>query len=188
MTEVQRSTPKSHSVRRNAGYVVLLVICLSLLYLLVVRNMRFFLVPSSSMEPTLKPADYLLTLDDEEYRRGDIIVFDDPAEPGSHLVKRIVGVAGDTVRVFDGALFINNEYASEPYIREHMDYFMDDYTVPEGEIFVLGDNRNYSEDSHIWMQKSVSLDTVVGRVRLVYLPFDRMQRIHQFPLTNALGQ
>lgn len=175
-------------LRRNVGYSVLLVVCLALLYLLVGRNMKFFLVPSSSMEPTLLPADYLLTLSEKTYQRGDIIVFDDPMEPGSHLVKRIVGLPGDTVEIFDGVLLINGEYASEPFTREPMDYTMDPFTVPEGEVFVLGDNRNYSDDSHVWADKSIGLDTIVGRVRLVYLPFDRMHFVDRFPLRNLSGE
>ena len=174
--------------RKNIGYSVLLAVCLVLLYLLVVRNMRFFLVPSSSMEPTLLPADYLLTLADDTYERGDVIVIDDPEEEGSHLVKRLIGLPGDVVSVFDGALFINGKYASEPYWKEPMDYSMESYTVPGHEIFVLGDNRNYSDDSHLWKDKSVDLATVVGRVRLVYLPFDRIHRVDRFPLTEVLRQ
>lgn len=189
MTERPADIPAAkHSRRRNVGYAVLLVVCLVLLYLLVGRNMKFFLVPSSSMEPTLLPADYLLTLAEDTYRRGDIIVFDDPVERGSHLVKRIVGLPGDVVRVFEGALYLNGEYASEPFTKEPMDYSMERFTVPENEVFVLGDNRNYSDDSHIWTDKSISLDTVVGRVRLVYLPFDRMHVVRRFPLVNVSGE
>lgn len=189
MTDSPAATPtEKRGLRRNAGYVVLLVICLALLYLLVGRNMKFFLVPSSSMEPTLLPSDYMLTLAEDAYARGDIVVFDDPIEPGSHLVKRIVGLPGDVIRVLDGALFLNGEYASEPYTKEPMDYMMEDFRVPENEIFVLGDNRNYSDDSHVWPHRSVGLNTVVGRVRLVYLPFDRIHNVPRFPLRNVSGQ
>lgn len=188
MTDIPQETSRKKHLRRNVGYTILLIVCLVLLYLLVGRSMRFFLVPSSSMEPTLLPSDYLLTLSESQYQRGDIVVFDDPVEKGSHLVKRIVGLPGDVISIFDGALFLNGEYASEPYTKDTMEYVVEDYTVPENKIFVLGDNRNDSDDSHMWPERSVDLAAVVGRVRLVYLPFDRIHFVDRFALQNLSGQ
>jgi hypothetical protein len=65
-----------------------------------------------------------------------------------------------------------------------MDYLLQVYQVGPDEVFVLGDNRNYSEDSHIW-RAGIELSKIVGRVRLVYLPFNRIQRIGRFPLRTV---
>ncbi|MCH7959110.1 MAG: signal peptidase I [Candidatus Hydrogenedentes bacterium] len=191
---------------QRLAYSSILAACLILIYLLAFKGMRFFLVPSSSMEPTLVPPEYLITFEQEDYQRGDIVVLADPKMPEAYLVKRIVGVAGDTLSSRGGALFINGLYASEPYRAEPIDYIMDGYLIEEGEIFVLGDNRNESVDSHNWeadmpvaneaelralliaRPESVPRDSVVGKVRYVYLPFNRIRAVRSYSLTNLAGE
>ncbi|MBN2311729.1 MAG: signal peptidase I [Candidatus Hydrogenedentes bacterium] len=175
---------------RYVAYITIIACSAVLIYFFGFRGMRFFLVPSASMEPTLYAHDYLLTLTEGEYARGDIVVLEDPNEPKSYLVKRIVGVAGDTLRIEGGALFINDHYASEPYIREPMIFEFDPnppLTVKPGEVFVMGDNRNDSEDSVTW-ERAVPLESVVGRVVLIYNPISRMGPVKAFPLTNVAGE
>lgn len=181
--------------RRQIGYAVILVVSLILLYFLVVREMRFFRVPSSSMEPTLLPGDFILTLSESAYHRGDIVVLDDPEIASGYLVKRIAGVAGDRVRLEYGALLINGEYASEPYLPEPVNYTMaEEVLVPEGGVFVLGDNRNHSGDSSNWRENPgwegpcLAVETITGKVRYRYLPVNRMRAIRSYPLTNVSGQ
>jgi hypothetical protein len=73
-------------------------------------------------------------------------------------------------------------------VKNTIDYSLDQpYTVRENEVFVLGDNRNFSEDSHEWEYKGISVDSIVGRVRYVYLPFSRMREVRSYPLTNLDG-
>lgn len=173
--------------RRRVGYVIIILVSVTLIYFLVARGMRFFVVPSDSMNPTIVPPEYLLTLSQETYRRGDVVVLKDPEEAGAYIVKRIVGLSGDILQIRGGALFLNEEYASEPYLAEPMDYEMTHrYEVSEGEAFVLGDNRNWSIDSHSW-NSGVPVDDIVGKVRFVYLPFSRMRKILSYPLTNVQG-
>lgn len=149
--------------------------------------MRFFLVPSHSMDPTIIPPEYLLTLSEDTYSRGDIVVLKDPEEQGAYLVKRLIALPGDTVDIRGGALFINGHYASEPYLPEPIDYELERrYTVSPSEAFVLGDNRNWSIDSHTW-QRGVPIEDIIGKVRFVYLPLKRMRKIHSYPLTNLQG-
>lgn len=163
-----------------------------LIYNFAIREMRFFLVPSSSMEPTLVPPEYFMTLNQKEYRRGDIVVVDDPLEGGAYLVKRLVGIGGDRISVRDGDLYINGGYVSEPYRVVSMEYGIQEYSVGAEEIFLLGDNRNKSVDSHNWnedpggrtMIEGVPLDSIVGKVRFVYLPFSRMRRVLSYPLMS----
>lgn len=181
---------------RNGVYVFIILVSCVLIYFFTVRNMRFFKVPSSSMEPALFPRDYLLTLNHESYRRGEIVVLDDPELEGGYLVKRIVGVGSDRIAVEGGALILNGEYASEPYTQGPMAYRLQGLSVPEGHIFVLGDNRNNSDDGHSWdpadrrnpIEKFVKLDKVVGKVHFIYLPFGRMRRVFPYPLENVKGE
>lgn len=172
---------------RNTVYVAIILLSVVVCYLGFVRGMRFFLVPSESMEPTLLPRDYILTLRDEEYRRGDIVVIRDPTMDRGYLVKRIVGVGGDTVGVAAGALFLNGRYVSEPYTREPMAYEVyPAVQVPPGELYLLGDNRNNSDDSSNWAKPTVPLDAVIGRVRYVYLPGSRRGPVRSFPVALML--
>jgi signal peptidase I len=215
MTTEKNEPPRARrgpSPLRRAFYIAFLVFALVFLYLLWYRGLTFFRVPSESMVPTLAPGDYIYTLPEKVYRRGDIVVLRDPLMKDGYLVKRIVAVPGDTVEINLGYLSINGKYASEPYIREPMNYALEKLTVPEGEILVLGDNRNESDDASRWLidpdtgkaidapnaqtdvvdgkrwKRTVPLSTVVGRVRYRYLPFDRMGPIASFPLTNSAGQ
>lgn len=188
----------AHSRRRNVAYIVIILLSIPLIYLFGFAGMRFFLVPSSSMEPALVPPEYVLTLKQETYDRGDIVVVRDPIEPGGYLVKRIVGLPGDRLSVRGGGLFLNGSYASEPYLAENMEYEFDEYAVREEEIFVLGDNRNESTDSHNWLAngeikqealvKGVAITSIVGRVRCVYLPLSRIRPVRPYPLKNTQGE
>jgi signal peptidase I len=152
------------------------------------------------MEPGIHPRDRIITLTKEFYNRGDIVVINDPFALDEYLVKRIVGLPGDTLEVKGGALFINNQYASEPYRYEFIDYTMEPYQVKTGEIFVLGDHSNWSVDSHNWnaspddaekdrqaTPSGVSQQSIIGHVTFRYWPFKRVQSIQSYPLINIQG-
>ena len=177
---------------RYVAYVGIIVFSGILMYLLTARELRNFLVPTNSMLPTFQSADYIFTMNAPAYERGDVVVLDDPLEPGAYVVKRIVALGGDSVSIRWGALYRNGEYVSEPYTLEPMIYDFPppragaSYTVPAGEVFVLGDNRNHSDDSSNWgveyqLSHSVPTESIVGRVHGIYLPPSRMQRIEGFP-------
>lgn len=172
---------------KKAGNAVVILFLLLCVYLFGYRHVRFFRVPSGSMEPTLRPVDQFVTIAEKSYRRGDIVVLRDPAEAGAYLVKRIVGVGDDAIGIERGALFINNEYASEPYLVQPPYYQIDPpVKVPEDHIFILGDNRNNSEDSHDHGE-SYPLSLVVGRVIFIYFPYERWGAVSSYPLVNRLG-
>ncbi len=173
MTERQRSN-------RNAGYALLAVFLWFLLYMFAWRGMRFFLIPSDSMEPTLLKNDYIITLNyghpPRSPERFDIVVFKDVEDPGAYTVKRVVGLPGEEIAIHDGAVFINGEYLSEPYALEPPVYTYEAQVIPEEEYFVLGDNRNRSSDSSLW-QRSVPGSDMIGRAVFIYNPLRRMGRI-----------
>ncbi len=173
---------------KTAGNVALLILVVLGGYFFAYREARFFRIPSSSMEPTLYPVDQIVTMSESKYTRGSIVVLREPKSAGEYFVKRIVGIAGDRIEVHRGALFLNGEYASEPYLAEPMQYeILKAAVVPEGQVFVLGDNRNNSADSHDALE-TFSTDIIVGRVRFIYYPYERFGTVATYPLTNSLGQ
>jgi signal peptidase I len=128
------------------------------------------------MEPTLIPNDKLVTIRKAEYDRGDIVVLIDPTEEGSYLVKRIVAKGNDDIYVKRGAIMVNSKAIDEPYIKEAIDYDFGPYRIPEDHIFVLGDNRNNSEDGHHWGY-GVPMDTIIGQVKYIYAPSARLRAL-----------
>jgi len=185
---------------RKILYIVFILGSIPLIYLFGFCGMRFFLVPSKSMEPGILPSDRIITLQNDTYERGDVVVITDPFAPDEYLVKRIVGIGGDLLEVKGGALFINGLYASEPYRYEFIDYQMEPYRVKPGDVFVLGDHSNWSVDSHNWnasqqdsnsdrkaTPSGISESTIIGQVRYCYWPIKRIQSIKPYPLSNIQG-
>ena len=128
-------------------------------------------VDGFSMVPTLQDGEYVL-VNRLAYRtklpeRGDIIVFVSPQTSDLDLIKRVIGVPGDTVTIANGAVQVNGQVLQEPYIAAAPIY-NGQWSVPEGKLFVLGDNRNDSSDSHAW--GLLPLDNVIGKAILIYWP------------------
>ncbi|KAL2339744.1 hypothetical protein Fmac_007684 [Flemingia macrophylla] len=116
-------------------------------------------IPSSSMYPTLRVGDRILVEKASYYIRSpsihDIVTFKDPTQHSGEntdaiFIKRIVAKAGDTVEVHHGALYINGVAQQEDFIAGPPTYTMQLTYVPKGHVYVLGDNRNNSFDSHVW--------------------------------------
>lgn len=142
-------------------------------------------VSGESMNPSLENGDrlilkkYEVVLNTEKYKIGDIVVFKSPLEDDDRLfIKRVIGVPGDKINILNGDLYINGEYINEPYIEnqsftESLSYG-ESYTVPEDEIFVMGDNRftGGSNDSRSF--GSVSLENIKGKVVFRIFPFNRI--------------
>jgi signal peptidase I len=135
-------------------------------------------VDGFSMRPTLQDGEYIL-INKLAYKlgepmRGDIVVFVFPVNPEEDLIKRIIGLPGDTITVLDGVLSINGVVMNEPYISAPPAYD-GTWQVSEGELFVLGDNRNDSRDSHQW--GLLPIENVIGRAVLIYWPPEDWQII-----------
>ena len=157
---------------RTIVSVSLLIVVLPFFYLYFMKGMRFYEVPSKSMEATLAPGDRIVALKPSLYNRGDIVVLPDPANPGDFLVKRLVAFGGDTVEIARGGLLVNGHPITEPYVTQAANEKFGPVTVPQGEVFLLGDNRNNSEDSRGW-QEGKRLAALVGRVVAIYSPSGR---------------
>jgi signal peptidase I len=157
-----------------------LVIAFILAQLVMVSVAQAFQVEQYSMEPTLLPHDrvlvnkFLYRL--REPRHGDIVVLRYPRDTHRNYIKRIVGLPGDKVQITDGHLVVNGERIVELYVNDKSGKPSGNYdatTVPEDSFFVLGDNRNNSEDSRAF--GFLKRTQVVGQAVMIYWPLRRIQ-------------
>ncbi|MCE9646077.1 MAG: signal peptidase I [Chloroflexi bacterium] len=128
-------------------------------------------VDGFSMRPTLEDGEFVL-VSKMSYRfgqvdRGDIIVFHFPMNPEEELIKRVIGLPGDHISVQAGVVSVNGQMINEPYIASTPTY-SGEWDVSDGQLFVLGDNRNNSNDSKDW--GLLPLDKVVGKAVVIYWP------------------
>ena len=178
---------------------------LALLVFLSVRaSFQNFKVDGSSMSPTLADGQFLIvnklvysevdvdklskyvpfvSAGDDPTRhvfhgpeRGDIIVLRDPSTPTQDLIKRVMGLPGEKIEVYNGAVYINDQRLEEPYLKEAWGRNgQGNYPaviVPEGTYFVMGDNRDNSKDSRSSQIGFIAEDLIIGRAELSYLPLD----------------
>ena len=128
-------------------------------------------VDGASMQPTLETGEFVivnkLAYMLGKVQIGDVIVFHFPRDPEQEYIKRVIGLPGDQVTVQDGKVSVNGQPLNEDYIAAPPAY-ESTWEVPADSLFVLGDNRNNSSDSHNW--GPVPLDYVVGKAVFVYWP------------------
>lgn len=133
-------------------------------------------VPTGSMKNTIMPNDrivaFRLSYLFSEPQRGDIIVFRAPDNEEVLYVKRIIGLPGETINIVDGKVYVNDstEPLEDSYILEKMEGSFGPYTVPEDSYFMLGDNRNDSQDSRYWQNTFVKKDKILGKAIFKYYP------------------
>ena len=154
MTEEQESSTNYKAILYDWGKTIALSIIIALFVRLTMIGAYY--VPTGSMRPTIGVGDrligwkFLYRL--REPHIGEIVVFKPPQKAQADVprfVKRVVAVAGDVVEVKAGALYVNGTRQDEPYASTPF-YEMPPITVPTGQLFVLGDNRNNSADGHVW--------------------------------------
>ncbi|NGQ93911.1 signal peptidase I [Brevibacillus sp. SYP-B805] len=172
---------------KNEAWEWIKALGIAIVLAVLIRSFLFapFIVEGESMETTLHNAEKLVVNKAiyylEKPKRGDIIVFH--AEPKKDYIKRVIGVGGDTIQVKDDVLYINGKRVDEPYLAQNREEakaqgvpLTEDFgpvTVPEGQLFVMGDNRLNSHDSRAI--GPVSLDKVVGRSEFVFWPYDHIR-------------
>lgn len=171
---------ESSFVRGVIEWVVVLVG--AVVVALVLRTFLFqaFWIPSESMEATLLKQDRVLvnklSYELHDVHRGDVVVFRRPDEDQSEirdLIKRVIGLPGETVEGREGSIYINGARLIEPYL-DPADEIRDfgPVEVPDGEYFMMGDNRDESYDSRFF--GTVAEDRIVGRAFVLFWPFDRI--------------
>jgi len=119
-----------------------------------------------------------------EMRHGDIITFHYPLDPERDYVKRLIGLPGDEVIIKNGEVFVNGRRLYEPYISAPPKY-EGTWVVPQDSLFVLGDNRNPSADSHVW--GFVPFENVIGKAFLVYWPITHIRTLSTPDVFNPSG-
>jgi signal peptidase I len=166
--------------------IVLAVVVTTLLRVFVIDNYE---IPTGSMEPTIEIGDRLfaekVTYRISAPRRGDIVTFNDPSEAGRVLIKRCIATGGQVVDLQDGRVIVDGIILDEPYTHDKPSLPLSStlagvdikypYTVPEGSIWVMGDNRTSSSDSRYF--GAVPDEELIGKALFRFLPLDRFGAI-----------
>ncbi len=194
-TEKSVSKSKSKSVIRDYAEAIIIALLLALVIRAFV--IQAFKIPSGSMKTTLLVGDHILVnkfiygirlpywnqeiIPISEPKRQDIVVFRYPVDPSKDFIKRVIGLPGDTVRIKDKQVFVNDQPLSEPYV-VHSDSRilpagvssrdnMGPIVVPPNNLFVMGDNRDESYDSRFW--KFVDVSELRGKAFVIYWSWNR---------------
>ncbi|MDO4428123.1 MAG: signal peptidase I [Atopobiaceae bacterium] len=167
---------------RGRWFLGTLALCVALSVLLRVFVVGAYYVPTGSMLETIQEGDLILgekvSLAFRDPEPGDVVTFDSPATVGDTLVKRVIAVGGQTIDLVDGEVLVDGVDLDEPYVNGARTESLSDiagsvgisypYTVPEGMVWVMGDNRTNSKDSRFF--GPVSVDDVTSRAILIYWP------------------
>lgn len=180
-----------HAAQQRPGFLSTLIKLVGVVALVIVLNvaLRTFVlqpyeIPSGSMEQTIRTGDMVFSEKVSYYFRdvepGDIITFNDPQSPGRVLIKRVIAVGGQVVDIndSDGMVYVDGVPLDEPYTNGLPSYRLDNsvanvtypYRVPDGELWVMGDNRTNSQDSRFF--GSIDESSVTGRGALIYWPLN----------------
>lgn len=178
-------------VQRSSKWRAICTALLTLLvFLLVFWGIRTFImqpyqIPSGSMEDTIMIGDNLFSERVTYYFRdpqpGDIITFEDPETPGRVLIKRVIATGGQTVSFVNGMVVVDGNVNDEPYVKGKSYPAINTtkgtdihypYTVPEGELWVMGDNRENSQDSRFF--GAIPVSSVTGKAFFVYWPLNHI--------------
>jgi signal peptidase I len=169
-------------VRRNAALEIALIVALAIALAVSVQAyaVKPYRIPSESMEPTLQVGDQVIVNRVSHHlgaqpEVGDIVVFHPPTATSETFIKRVVGVSGDRIAVSGGRVVRNGELQEEPYARPCGNGSGCDVPravrIPDGHVYVMGDNRGASQDSRVW--GTVPVSRVIGEAVAIYWPPDR---------------
>lgn len=181
-------TPPTNStfwdtVKEN-GQIILFALIISFLVRTFLAEPRF--IPSDSMFPTLAQGDRLviekISPRFQSPHRGDIVVFQPPEQlqrlgysSDQAFIKRVIATEGETIAVIGGVVYVDNQPLTESYIAESPQYEMAPLRIPPHSLFVMGDNRNNSNDSHIW--GFLPETQVIGKAIFRFWPFTKINLI-----------
>ena len=182
---VEVAPRKSSALSGVLSFIIMLAIVVGMAWLMRTFVVSPYEIPSGSMEQTILSGDKVFSEKLSYYMHGinpgDIVTFDDPEVAGRTLIKRCVAVAGQTVDLQGGLVYVDGVVKDEPYTSGKPSEELTPapgveisypYTVPEGYIWVMGDNRTNSADSRYF--GAVPTTSVTGHAFCIYWPFDRM--------------
>lgn len=163
------------------------IIVAAILAAVVISFVRPTIVKQTSMQDTLNPNDYIIMYrraysGDKEPKRGDIIIFkselQDENGKNKLLIKRVIGLPGDKITINDGKVYINDKEYDESYLKDgYTTGSVNNFKVPKGEYFVMGDNRVVSIDSRYSEVGCVKKDAIKGRAVLRLFPFTKIKKL-----------
>ena len=167
-------------IKELVGWIVSILLIVAVSYLIVTFVGQRTQVSGSSMETTLSVGDHLI-VDKISYRfrepqRYEIVVFPYRYEKNTYYIKRIIGLPGETVQIVDGYIYINGKQLDEHYgneIIEEAGMAAEPVTLGEDEYFVMGDNRNNSQDSRVSDVGAIHRDELMGRAWIRIWPLDQ---------------
>ena len=163
------------------------IIVAAILAAVVISFVRPTIVKQTSMQDTLNPNDYIIMYrraysGDKEPKRGDIVIFkselQDENGKNKLLIKRVIGLPGDKITINDGKVYINDKEYDESYLKDgYTTGSVNNFKVPKGEYFVMGDNRVVSIDSRYSEVGCVKKDAIRGRAVLRLFPFTKIKKL-----------
>ena len=171
--------------RQLVEFIVMILLIVGCFFGLRTFIVGTYEIPSGSMEDTIEIGDRVFSEKISYYGRspevGEIVTFDDPLESGQTLIKRVIAVGGDEIDLRDGYVYVNGEKRDEPYTDGKESHPLNPapgvqisypYTVPDGCLWVMGDNRTNSADSRYF--GAVPVSSVSGHANIIYWPINRL--------------
>lgn len=162
-------------------WVISILIAVVLAFFIRYFIVELYMVEGPSMRPTLVNGERLVVnkfiYRFKEPEKGEILIFKFPKDPSRDFIKRVIAVAGDTIEIKDGRVYVNGQLLNEPYILERTRSSYPLSTVPQGTIFVMGDNRNNSEDSRFADVGFVPLNMIKGKAMMIFWPLDHIKSL-----------
>ena len=164
---------KGTVMKKHCVFISLIVVCIVMF--IITTWCPIYVVEGESMEPTLVNNDVVCIKKTKSFKQGDLIAFQ---YNNKLLVRRVIGVSGDKINIdSSGYVFVNEKKLDENYIQNRKDNPLRDevfpYTVPEGQIFVLGDNRHHAIDSRMRDLGCIDNDKIIGQVVMKIYPITR---------------
>jgi signal peptidase I len=174
---------------REIGITILIAVAIFISLRFTIQG---YTVRYSCMLPNIEDGEWIMVSKASYFssdpERGEVIVFWPPEDVNSEypFIKRVIAQPGDTIEVKNGKVFINNIPLEEEYIREPPHYSLAPESIPDGEYFVLGDNRNNANDSHQW--GTVPADNIIGKALFIYWPPDKWGIIKHSDYPELTGE
>ncbi|MCI6283944.1 signal peptidase I [Selenomonas sp.] len=162
-------------------WIISIVVAVVLAFLIRQFIVELYIVDGPSMRPTLQSQErlvvnkFIYSLRAPE--KGEILVFKYPRDQSRDFIKRVIATPGDTIEIKDGRVYVNDQMQSEDYILEKTRSEYPKATVPDGTVFVMGDNRNNSEDSRFADVGFVPYSLIKGKAMLVFWPFSQFKTL-----------
>ena len=177
-----KENSKSNSLGEEAkDWVISIVAAVVMALLIRTFIVELYIVDGPSMKPTLQHEERLV-VNKFIYRlrnpeKGEVLIFRYPRDPSRDFIKRVIATGGDTIEIKEGRVYVNDQLLKEDYILEKTRTEYPKVTIPEGTVFVMGDNRNNSDDSRFADVGFVPLDLIKGKAVIVFWPLDNIQSL-----------